>query len=94
VAFTIRQYVETDLEADREVVNTLASDQAVRPGPHERFVYRFVYKPQAEGRFPVREPASGLGSGAGFGIWPLFRDGICPSGGGPFRGLGDRLFAV
>jgi hypothetical protein len=38
----MRQYVETDLEADREVVNTLAdliiggtlaSDQAVRPGP-------------------------------------------------------------
>ena len=24
VAFTIRQYVETDLEADREVANTLA----------------------------------------------------------------------
>jgi len=25
VAFTMRQYVETDLEADREVANTLAS---------------------------------------------------------------------
>jgi len=38
----MRQYVETDLEADREVANTLAeliisgtfsSDLAVRPGP-------------------------------------------------------------
>jgi integrase len=42
VAFTMRQYVETDLEADREVANTLAeliiagtfsSDLAARPGP-------------------------------------------------------------
>jgi hypothetical protein len=42
VAFIMRQYVATDLEADREVVNTLAeliiggtlaSDQAARPGP-------------------------------------------------------------
>jgi len=42
VAFTMRQYVETDLEADREVANTLAeliiggtlsSDLAARPTP-------------------------------------------------------------
>jgi hypothetical protein len=42
VAFTMRQYVETDLEADREVANTLAeliiggtlwSDLAAGPGP-------------------------------------------------------------
>jgi hypothetical protein len=42
VAFTMRQYVETDLEADREVANTLAeliiggtfsSDLAARSGP-------------------------------------------------------------
>ena len=81
----MRQYVETDLEADREVANTLAEliiggtfssdlaagagpdgeDQGDEARPHERFVYRSVYKPQAKGRLSVRETASGLGSGGG-----------------------------
>jgi hypothetical protein len=38
----------------------------MRTRPHDRDVYRSVYKPQAEGRFPVQEPALSLVAGAGF----------------------------
>ncbi len=78
VAFTMRQYVQTDLEADRQVANTLAeliiggslasfeiTGDRSRGGVNEREVYKSVYKPHAEGPFPVREKASGLGSGGG-----------------------------
>jgi hypothetical protein len=37
-----------------------------RTRPRERHVYKSVYKPQAEGRFSVREPASTLVAGVGF----------------------------
>ena len=95
VAFTMRHYVETDLDADREVANTLAeliigghsrppwlprtgaaptwpparlrtTTRATRTRPHERHVYRSVYKPHTRGRPPVRGTASALVAGAGF----------------------------
>ena len=68
----MKQYVQTDLEADGQVVaNTLAeliiggsltSTAVVHSG---RFVSTSVSKPHAEGPFSVRERASGLGSGGG-----------------------------
>jgi len=63
----MKQYVQTDLEADRQVANTLAeliiggslASTAVAS------VSKSVSKPHAEGPFSVRERASGLGSGGG-----------------------------
>ena len=78
VAFTMKQYVQTDLEADRQVANTLAEliiggslasieiAETGRARRRERACrYKSVYKPHAEGPFSVRERASGLGSGGG-----------------------------
>ena len=73
-----KQYVQTDLEADRQGgqhargadhrrVTDLVRDHwdGLRGGVNEPEVYKSVYKPHAEGPFPVQERASGLGSGGG-----------------------------
>jgi len=70
VAFTMKQYVQTDLEADRQVANTLAEliiggSLASTTVHYGRLVSKSVSKPHAEGPFSVRERASGLGSGGG-----------------------------
>jgi hypothetical protein len=69
----MKQDVQTDLEADRRVANTLGQliiggslasveiDEE-EGGARERELMP-VSTPHAEGRFSVREPASGLSSG-------------------------------
>jgi hypothetical protein len=70
VAFTMRQYVQTDLEADRQVANTLAeliiggsltsfeiTGAAREMGVSWPEVYKSVYERHAEGPFSVRERA-------------------------------------
>jgi hypothetical protein len=76
VAFTMKQYVQTDLEADRQVATTLAelivggslvpsrSVQA-RTRRDQALVHKSVHKPYAKGPLSVREGASGPGSGGG-----------------------------
>jgi integrase len=81
VAFTMKQYVQTDLEADRQVANTLAEliiggslastargaedDGHHLGGVRPGLVSKSVSRPHAGGPFSVRERASDLGSGGG-----------------------------
>ena len=76
VAFTMKQYVQADLEADRQVATTLAEliiggslasmeIGTIRARLEQASVHESVHKPHAEGPFSVRERASGLGSGGG-----------------------------
>jgi hypothetical protein len=82
VAFTMKQYVQTDLEADRQVANTLAEliiggslasiEIADETGgksegaAREMPVHKSVHKLHARGPLPVRERASTLVAGEGF----------------------------
>ena len=76
----MKQYVQTDLEADRQVANTLAqliiggtlvsteiTNETDRDGTAVMRPHRLasVSRQHAEGPFSVRERASGLGSGGG-----------------------------
>ncbi len=73
VAFTMKQYVQTDLEAGRQHTRGANHRRVAdfvrdhwdgsRGGVSEHEVYKSVYKPHTEGPFSVRERASGLGSG-------------------------------
>ena len=78
VAFTMKQYVQTDLEADRQVANTLAELIIGGPGLTSERRGRAdgcglrrlpstnpLTNHMREGPFSVRERASGLGSGGG-----------------------------
>jgi hypothetical protein len=72
----MKQYVQTDLDADRQVATTLTvliiGDSLVqqrsaraRERRERAPVHKSVHKLHAEGPFSVRERASGLGSGGG-----------------------------
>ena len=63
VAFTMKQYVQTDLEADRQVANTLA--ELIIGGSLASTAAASLANPLAKGPFSVRERGSGLGSGGG-----------------------------
>jgi hypothetical protein len=68
VAFTMKQYVQTDLEADREVANTLA-DRIINPSHHVRLVRRSLGhnhvtrtgRPRDHHWAPSRSPTSPTG---------------------------------
>ena len=80
VAFTMKQYVQTDLEADRQVANTLAeliiggslASVEIADGRHRRGlredepVHKSVHKPHAKGPSLFEKGPLALVAGAGF----------------------------